>query len=183
MGKISLAEVEKAIQEEAIAVAEENSVNEKMYINEKKLKEIIKESLVETIVDKIVTEGSGPSLEVGDDDSDSSSNDDEVENIPGDTYDDEHRSSMASITEEESTQSDTNWDLVTTTRGPWVLELTGAPATERYWERNVRDANNNVVPKWGPIQSAHQITDAVRAYTIASKHDMTSLRLLSDLGK
>ena len=155
--------------------------NEKMFINEEKLKNIILESIIEVITENVVAEGS-PSLEVGDDDDDNSSNDDEVENLPGSTYDNTHGSkgdNMSTIAEDDGANND--WQLITSTRGPWVIEKTGASGNERYWIRNVRDENNQVVPMWGSLEDANVIDDALRAYRISSNYDMASLRLASDL--
>lgn len=41
-------------------------------------------------------------------------------------------------------------------RGPgrWVIELTGAPADMRFWQKNVRKGAEGVVPQWGPKNTA-----------------------------
>lgn len=171
---------EKEVSSNRIPAASQED-NEKMYINEEKLKNIILESIIEVITENVVAEGS-PSLEVGDDDDNNSSNDDEVENLPGSTYDNTHGSkgdNMSTIAEDEGANND--WQLITSTRGPWVIEKTGASGNERYWIRNVRDENNQVVPMWGSLEDANVIDDALRAYRISSNYDMASLRLASDL--
>jgi len=170
MGKISLAEFEKANQALQDARNDEKKAstniipagsqedNEKMYVNEEKLKEIVKESLIEVIVDKIVNENSPIAVDVDEEDED-----------------------MGTISEN---SEDSNWDLITKTRGPWIIEFTGAPSDERYWIKNIHiGPGPQYNPELGSIEEATAITDPLTAYSIASRYELAQLRLESDIRK